>query len=591
MGIIQNSINCCCPSKSKHIALSINDIDDNISPIKINTKARTLKEIKIKSGNCIRKRSVHPEEVYEKIKDLGEGAFGSVIQARHKSTNEIRAIKMIEKKHLKETIQGSSTNDIENEINILKELDHPNIIKVYEFFEYDDYYYIVSEYIGDGDLFTLISNQTIISEDLALYILHQVISAVNYLHLENVFHGDIKPENIMLDNYKKCNIENFNYKLKKESVNSYNSGYFSRTTSKDFNNFDFNKDKNNNLIKDMIDFDIKLIDFGTSRIFNKPKIFDKLVGTCYYVAPEVILKGYHKQCDLWSCGVVLYVMLAGKYPFNGDSEEEIYESIKKGKFSLSEEEFKNIRKDTIDLLKLLLETDPLERITANKALNHKAFESIKKCIISKNTNYLKNNNSQIMMQSFQNKLTNFNKNSDKKFLQAVTTFIIHNFISREIALKYKELFKVIDTDGDGRLSKEELINGYKRMGNEVLNQIKKDNKNNKIHTYKSQLSTRSLDDIVTNIDKDNNGYIEVEEFIAAAIDINELLTEDNIKLSFESIDIDKSGKISLDELGKFIGGEEYDLNLIKEVIVEAGKDPEKDINYNDFKDIMETLKI
>ena len=297
-------------------------------------------------------------------------------------------------------------------------------------------------------------------------------------------------------------------------------------------------------------------------------------------------------------------MLAGKYPFDGDSDDQIYECIKKGVFSLSDNVFKQVSNETKDLLKELLETDPLARITASNALKHKAFNKIRKYLSSKNDSLLKRQGSQMIMDNLKNKIVKSGSKKEKKFHQAITTFITHNYLSKETALKYREIFKIIDANGDGRLTKDELVEGYKRIGCDILNEKKnvdsgKDGEealrknevnNNNSLLNNSQTSVKDIDDILANIDRDNNGYIEVEEFIAAAIDLDELLNENNIEMAFESIDDDNSGKISLEELGKFIGGDDYDKELIKEVIIEAGKNPKNDINFEDFKDIMLNLK-
>jgi calcium-dependent protein kinase len=524
MGAIQSSFTCCCPHRPKHMVVEEKDISETDSISRTKKKPSSTFDIDIKTGTNIIKRNTNPEDVYDQIKELGEGAFGRVIKVQHKKTLEFRAIKIIDKTMLLEDFQDS---EIENEIDILKKLDHPNIIKVFEYYDYNNNIFIVNELIGDGDLYKLIEELKVLNEGLALRILNQMISAITYLHSEGVFHGDIKPENIMIDNYKKCRISN------KASES------------------------------EILGFDIKLIDFGTSKMFNKPKVFHNLVGTAYYVAPEVILGGYHKQCDLWSCGVVFYVMLTGCFPFNGETDDEIYQKIKYDKPNMNIKELKNISPESIDLLTQLLEKDPIERISAEKALEHSAFVKLKTLLKKCNQNLMHNNNSQMIMKKLK-------KSRTSKFHQAITAFITHNYLSKEVRLKHREIFKAIDLNGDGRITKEELIEGYAKIGCEY--------------------TTQEIEDIIANIDRDNNGFIEVEEFITASVDINVLLSDTNIKLAFETIDRDGSGLVSLDEVGKFVGGEDYDKDLIKLVIEEAGKDPEADITYDDFKAIMLTLK-
>ena len=406
-------------------------------------------------------------------------------------------------------------------------MDHPNIIKVYEFYDYNGSIYIVSELIGDGDLYKLIEELKVINEQLSLKILFQLLSAITYLHSVNVFHGDIKPENIMIDNFKKCRINNKSTK------------------------------------EDLFGFDIKLIDFGTSKMFNKPKVFHNLVGTAFYVAPEVIHGGYYKQCDIWSAGVVFYVMLTGMFPFDGDSDKEVFDKIKNEKPIMYTKEIKQLSPEIKDLLIRMLEKDPIERISAKEAMQHKAFASLMKKKEELNISILNKQNSQVI-------LNNLKTNKTCKFNQAIYAFITHNYLSKEITQKHKEIFNAVDLDGDGRLTKEELIEGYKKVGCD----------------YKPE----EVEEILYYIDRDNNGYIEIEEFLSASVDVNVLLSETNIKLAFEIIDSDHSGSVSFDEVGKFIGGENYDENLIEKVIKEAGKDPMEEITFKDFKDIINVLK-
>jgi calcium-dependent protein kinase len=529
MGVIANSFVCCCPDQTRHHIVKLEDIEDDDTN-KYNkkfSKATTLDEIGIKASTSVIKREANPESLYEMIEELGEGAFGRVVKVKHLKTGEIRAMKIVDKGLLND---GFDEEEIANEINILKSLDHPNIIKVYEYFDYKTNLFIVNELIPNGDLFKLIEQKTLLCEPLALRILQQMLSAVHFLHSENVIHGDIKPENIMIDNYNNCSFGN----------------------------------KKNPTYEDLFGFEIKLIDFGTSRIFSKSKVFDKLVGTAYYVAPEVILGGYHKQCDLWSCGVVFYVMLSGRLPFMSEDEEELYEMIKNSKPSFNLKEFKDTTELSLDLLKKLLEKDPIERITAKNALSHGAFNILGSIRNKKNGETVNKTFSKNALK----RLGTVKKN--QKFQQAITTFITHNFLSKDIATKHKEIFKALDIDGDGRVTNDELVEGYKKAG--------------------LSYSDEEVQMIIKSVDKDNNGFIEMEEFISASVDLDVLLSETNMRLAFETIDLDNSGAVSFEEVGKFVGGGEIDEELMKQIVADVGKSPEDEFTFEDFKSIMQMLK-
>lgn len=150
----------------------------------------------------------------------------------------------------------------------------------------------------------------------------QVLSGINYCHQKNIVHRDLKPENLLLD-----------------------------------------KDENNPKIK--------IIDFGTSQYFDPETQMSQKFGTPYYIAPEVLKKKYTEKCDVWSLGVILYILLCGYPPFNGANDKQIIESVLKGKYQVDEPEWDDISSDAKDLVRKMLEYDPLRRISAAEALQHR----------------------------------------------------------------------------------------------------------------------------------------------------------------------------------------------------------------------------
>jgi calcium-dependent protein kinase len=212
----------------------------------------------------------NPEEVYQKIKPIGEGSFGEVWQVRHKQLGKNFAMKIMQKS------QGINIKEIENEINILKQLDHPNILKILEFHMTKDKIYIISDFCKEGELFHEIKRRNKFSELETAFVIHQILGAIRYCHKMRVIHRDIKPENVMI--------------TERES-----NGYLH----------------------------VKLIDFGTAKIFSEGNMQRGLVGSSYYIAPEVIKGKYDESCDEWSIGVIMYIMLTGMPPFFG-SDVVIY---------------------------------------------------------------------------------------------------------------------------------------------------------------------------------------------------------------------------------------------------------------------------
>ena len=163
---------------------------------------KSLIDIAIDFKNFIRQRNENVYDIYEKLEHLGNGSYGDVYKVKRKKDNEIRALKEIKKSLLNE---GNNFNEIRNEINILKEIDHPNVLEIYEFFEDEKKIYIIMEFCNEGDLFNKAEGCGVMSEFVVKYIMYQVFLAINVLHMKKVVHGDIKAENIAFMKKKEIN--------------------------------------------------------------------------------------------------------------------------------------------------------------------------------------------------------------------------------------------------------------------------------------------------------------------------------------------------------------------------------------------------
>lgn len=164
------------------------------------------------------------------------------------------------------------------EMAILKEMDHPNIIKLYEIYDWQNYYYLITEYCDGGDLFEYLREKHRFSEKSAASLMKQLLSPVVYMHKKGIVHRDLKPENLMFAAKETHPI-------------------------------------------------LKIIDFGTSNRIKPGKNLTKEIGTPYYVAPEVLNRNYTEKCDVWSCGIILYMMLCGYPPFRGDNQKAILMNV------------------------------------------------------------------------------------------------------------------------------------------------------------------------------------------------------------------------------------------------------------------------
>ena len=327
-------------------------------------------------------------------KVLGEGTYGVVFKAKDKTTGEEVAIKRIPREKIRNYARFL------NEINALKTLDHPNIIKLFEIFEDEDDVYLVQELCTGGELFDYIVNQEFLSESKAAGIFKEILHSITYCHKNAICHRDLKPEN-------------FIFKSSTEGSN------------------------------------LKLIDFGLAtsyfrHISNGQGVYTRMTtraGTAFFMAPEVLESNYSNACDMWSCGVILYVMLCGYPPFDGDTEEEILLNVQSGEFDFDDEVWDKVSKDAKDLIcKLLVPED--ERLSPKEALNHqwiKNMECTEKSV-HLGSNHIKR------LKKFQ-KATNFKK--------AVLTFIASRVADSEIE-KEIEIFRDLDKNKDGYITLSEL---------------------------------------------------------------------------------------------------------------------------------------
>uniref|UniRef100_A0A6B2L6C9 non-specific serine/threonine protein kinase n=1 Tax=Arcella intermedia TaxID=1963864 RepID=A0A6B2L6C9_9EUKA len=269
-----------------------------------------------------------PDEIYSYYdvhEELGRGTFSIVKYATKKSTGEAVAIKIINKKRFKD---DKAFNQMMREVDILKDIQHPNIVCYKEFYSSKDHLYIVLELATGGELFNKIIDEGKLMEDEARNLFFQMLSAVNYLHENNITHRDLKPENILLE-------------------------------------------KNGN---------VKISDFGLARLTDQENVMKTLCGTPQYVAPEIVRmgipgfpnkpEGYGPAVDMWSLGCSLYMLLTAKLPFQSTDCVLLYQMIEQGNYSFPDDLFHDISKEAKDLISCLLDSNPETRITAKDALNH-----------------------------------------------------------------------------------------------------------------------------------------------------------------------------------------------------------------------------
>ncbi|KAM8866423.1 death-associated protein kinase 1 isoform 1-T2 [Synchiropus picturatus] len=263
------------------------------------------------------------EEFYDVGDELGSGQFAVVRRCRHRSTGVEYAAKFIKKRRSKSSRRGVTRDDIEREVNILKEIQHPNVITLHEVFENKAEVILILELVAGGELFDFLAEKESLSEEEATQFLKQILDGVFYLHSKQIAHFDLKPENIMLLN---------------RSVPHPR---------------------------------IKLIDFGLAHKIDFGNDFKNIFGTPEFVAPEVVnYEPLGLEADMWSVGVITYILLSGASPFLGDNKQETLANVSAVDYTFDEEFFSSTSMLAKDFIARLLVKDPKKRMTIQDSLQH-----------------------------------------------------------------------------------------------------------------------------------------------------------------------------------------------------------------------------
>ncbi|CAO2842545.1 unnamed protein product [Amaranthus hypochondriacus] len=434
---------------------------------------------------------------YRLGKELGRGQFGITYLCVENSTGQSYACKSILKRKL---VTKSDKEDIKREIQILQHLSgQPNIVEFKGVYEDRQSVHVVMELCAGGELFDRIIAQGHYSERAAASICRQIVKVVQICNFMGVLHRDLKPENFLL-------------------------------ASKDDGAM------------------LKATDFGLSVFIEEGKKYRDVVGSAYYVAPEVLRRNYGKEIDIWSAGIMLYILLSGVPPFWAESERGIFDAILKGEIDFESDPWPTISKSAKDLVKKMLNPDPKKRITPAEVLEHPwmreggnaSDKPIDSAVLSR-------------MKQFRA----MNK------LKKLALKVIAQNMSEEEIKGFKAMFANLDTDKNGSITYDELKKGLAELG--------------------SKLTEAEVKQLMDAADVDGDGSIDYTEFITATMNRHRLETDENLSKAFRYFDKDNSGYITTDELESAMM--EYgiaDESSIKEILSEVDTDNDGRINYEEF---------
>ncbi|KAF3791254.1 Calcium-dependent protein kinase 4 [Nymphaea thermarum] len=437
-------------------------------------------------------RTANIRELYTFGRKLGQGQFGTTYLCIENATGKEYACKSISKRKL---ISKEDVEDVRREIQIMHHLSgHKNVVTIKGAFEDSLYVHIVMELCAGGELFDRIIQRGHYSERKAAELTRIIVGVVEACHSLGVMHRDLKPENFLLAN----------------------------------------KDDDSSL---------KAIDFG--------QIFTDVVGSPYYVAPEVLCKHYGPEADVWTAGVILYILLSGVPPFWAETQQGIFDAVLRGVIDFESDPWPLISDSAKDLIRRMLCSPPSERLTAHEVLCH---PWIRESGVASDRPLDPAVLSRLKQFSAMNKL------------KKIALRVIAESLSEEEIAGLREMFQTMDTDNSGAITFDELKAGLKRYG--------------------SNLKESEIRALMDAADVDNSGTIDYGEFIAATLHLNKLEREEHLVAAFQYFDKDSSGYITIDELQQACSEHNMTDVRLDDIIREVDQDNDGRIDYNEFVAMM-----
>ncbi|KAJ4795954.1 Calcium-dependent protein kinase 13 [Rhynchospora pubera] len=445
------------------------------------------------------------DEKYILDRELGRGEFGITYLCIDRESRELLACKSISKRKLRTAVD---VEDVRREVAIMRHLPKSaSIVSLKEACEDEGAVHLVMELCEGGELFDRIVARGHYTERAAAGVTRTIMEVVQLCHKHGVIHRDLKPENFLFAN-------------KKENS------------------------------------PLKAIDFGLSIFFKPGERFSEIVGSPYYMAPEVLKRNYGPEIDIWSAGVILYILLCGVPPFWAETEQGVAQAILRGNIDFKREPWPNVSENAKDLVRRMLEPDPKLRLTAKQVLEHPWLQNAKKAPNVPLGDVVKSRLKQF------SRMNRFKRRALR---------VIADHLSAEEVEDIKDMFKLMDTDNDGIVTYEELKNGLKKFG--------------------SHLAESEVQMLIEAVDTNGKGTLDYGEFLAVSLHLQRMANDEHLRRAFAYFDKDGNGFIEPEELKVALAedGTAVDtMDVVNDILQEVDTDKDGKISYDEFVAMMKT---
>lgn len=458
---------------------------------------------------------------------LGEGCSGLVVMAYGKKDGRKYALKKISK--LK--VQAKVLKQLTSEVEIYLMLDHPHIAALRDVYETDSEIALLTECCEGGELYSRLSSSGTYSESDAAEATHQMLLAVGYLHAHHVVHRDLKLENFLYES---------------QAANSA----------------------------------LKLIDFGFAKVWDPSTLMMASCGSIAYVSPDVLKgEGYTNQCDLWSLGVIVFMLLVGYPPFHG-SEKEMRSNILAASVDWSHKSrWRKVSEASVDFVTKLLVKSPEERMDVGQALGHRWIET------------RHSDRAEPVLEK--DLLRSLRRYADTSRVRRAVLQLLAQELAPEETTELRDLFLSMDKSGDGTISMLELKEAIRSSG-----QAQDLPSSPTMQTYDGGMSPktpaarlmRAKSEVIANLfdvlDANGDEQVYYSDFLAATMDARKQFRKEAVLSAFHRLDFDSSGTISADDLRHAIG-ETFEGVNVELLVKEADAACRGELDFQDFLGVLE----